>query len=1514
MRKTYIYSLGLIILSLFGLPLSAYANKSLKVNSSGTKMTSPANNSSVYMQGTVIPSITMDVNLTNNGDEVINPGDEDYTLTLQLRYITNLDLAKVNIPEAIEPGQSKTVTVTFGEGTGIDLKDLPESRYQNGMVYIYGNLVSFLVREDVKKTTVAPVSQSYLYIYQDAPNYSILAATGTANLAQNLSFGFVGDDPRTINVRVYSQGARDLTVNSLSLPEGFSTSQTFPVTVPGGVNAATPEEQYLTIPVTFNPQLPGMYSGEMAFTFQDFEEPAVYNLSGAKRDVNAYFMGFENDESLAGWILGNYIRTSNRNPQLILEGDTVMLDHYQSGLTNISKAITPKLSFREGDKLMFEARANTGYGTGFPTVKVYYSTDRINWTLGNTRIYVNDTAEAHADATDLFNITSPYPFGVYSCTMPEGQYYVAFEMCYASIDNVSGGKLVEVPYDVYCNTVTAPTSMMVNKGSNFTATYRNLDAEKGIKQNEYTVELYVDGQKVQSAETFDWAPDSEMTYSFNYVPHKVGETTAYILMKVGDIELKSEEYIIPVSEEVLVAEATVGTASAMSSTNAKVPFYFYYKNSTSDIILPQDYLAKYGITPGAVITGMTIVGYSQSVKDLKGEISVKMTTVDASSLAAGDPVFDLTAIDPVYTADAISLAGGSMTNVSNVIDFTFTTPFTYTGGNLLIQSTAENLDSYVNTYYQFTNELTANARVKQQDNYNSYLSASYALNTTVPVITFGLAVSPGTLSGVVTHNDLPVANATVTLTGSDDVIYTTTTDEAGAYSMTVFQTEKSYTLTATADGLVMYKSTEPITFDVNDKVIDIDMNGYAIVSGNVSSVVNGAVADALVGYTCGEYTASALTDENGDYTLNIYEFGPEALVSVDAADYVYTSKTIDMSVPQNMVVDFAEMASFTNNRDYTLTINVASVVEAPLSNLPFTLKSVRFDETYPASETILDENGRCTLKVYGGAQKLVIKTVGTEQKTVDFNVNRDYEHNVLLGEDVQNPSNIQTVLIHDAISGKNDLLVTWNPNEAAVNAVRRVMQRSARNPYESFIISMDGTKVGETDEYEYVIENVAGGTHMITVTAKYATTQSDAVTVVSEITNDNYVPVVISVTNNADADLNGVAVNLHGDSDYVVSLENDRAIIGYLPKGKYDVTLNLYGFNPYAQTFDFDEPAFVDIDLTEIVAKPYNLTAEAIEDIENNCFVVTADWNQVFGMSDSFESYHDFATQFGDWKTIDNNSEPSYPMMWGSKLVTFPGSSTVANPVAVAPTIFNPENTEPSMAGESSVAAYDGKKTVIFQGPQASKADKWIISPVVDIKPGFECSFAAKAYSLYPEALEVCVSTDGDDPESFTVLETVVPGNANWTIYTEDLSAYAGQQIRIGLHCVSEDGFMLQIDDFKVFNPASEEAVDMGNVINYEVSVADLKLNTQDTHCKVENVPAGNHVLGVKAVYASGASEEATYPLTLVSGINGIAADAQVGDVVAPTGIVVLRNATAEQLRSLDKGIYIVGGRKVVVK
>ena len=203
-------------------------------------------------------------------------------------------------------------------------------------------------------------------------------------------------------------------------------------------------------------------------------------------------------------------------------------------------------------------------------------------------------------------------------------------------------------------------------------------------------------------------------------------------------------------------------------------------------------------------------------------------------------------------------------------------------------------------------------------------------------------------------------------------------------------------------------------------------------------------------------------------------------------------------------------------------------------------------------------------------------------------------------------------------------------------------------------------------------------------------------------------------------------------------------------------------------------------------------------------------WNRSLIFSDSFEDYDDFATgSFGDWKTIDRDQQPVYPIGLGSQtnIVSFPGSGVGTNPVAIAPMVFNPWNTTPPMLPtDPAIAAATGDKRIIFFSPQMAKADKWLISPLIDINKDYVLSVKAKAYSIYPETIEFGISDGSDNPDDFTIIaETGEIPSSSCMEYQLPLDEYEGQKLRFAVHYTSVDAFLAQVYDFTV-GPANGEA------------------------------------------------------------------------------------------------------------
>ena len=477
-------------------------------------------------------------------------------------------------------------------------------------------------------------------------------------------------------------------------------------------------------------------------------------------------------------------------------------------------------------------------------------------------------------------------------------------------------------------------------------------------------------------------------------------------------------------------------------------------------------------------------------------------------------------------------------------------------------------------------------------------------------------------------------------------------------------------------------------------------------------------------------------------------------------------------------------------------------------------------------------------------------------------------------------------------------------------AARRAMpRRSVMNPNEKFNIFLDGQLTATTADYDYMFQNVSGGSHTVGVQAVYIQAKSQTTTLQVDIPEAAYSHIVFQVTTDSKLNAEGQKLSLTSLSTtetYTLTIADGKAEVPSLPNGQYMINVAEGAFDEYQQTITVERDATFDIVLKDHIMAPYNITATPDEN-----GVYTLRWNQQLGFTDSFEDYPDFATgSFGEWKTVDVDQNPVYPIALGSQtnIVSFPGSGTASNPTAIAPMVFNPWHTTPAMLPtDPAIAAPTGDKTIIFCSAQQAKNDKWLISPLIDIHDNYKLTVKAKGYSsMYPESIAFCVSEDGGDtPSDFRQLSTVSKlSSEQWSLYETDLSSLAGQTVRLAVHYTSTDAFLAQIDDFTVGLPDGQgEIVDYGNVIRYEITLDGQLLGESETPVFVlPQLSKGVHVVGIKAVYKNGESDITEYTINVTTSIHATRID-----LSAPMSVYTISGMyVGTQTQDLPAGIYLI--------
>lgn len=452
-------------------------------------------------------------------------------------------------------------------------------------------------------------------------------------------------------------------------------------------------------------------------------------------------------------------------------------------------------------------------------------------------------------------------------------------------------------------------------------------------------------------------------------------------------------------------------------------------------------------------------------------------------------------------------------------------------------------------------------------------------------------------------------------------------------------------------------------------------------------------------------------------------------------------------------------------------------------------------------------------------------------------------------------------------------------NTASAAKARRI-SRSPANPYEKFNIYLDGTKVGNVEDYTFTFDNISAGSHTLGVEAVYRNAVSELVTLPVEVPAGPYAKVIFKAQAQsalAADHLQITLLNPESGEQITVFTDKGEAVLNSLPHGKYNLHIDKGAYNEYDREIDITGDATIDIALTDCIIDPYNITA----DVDADAATATLRWNRELGLKDSFEGYDDFATgSFGQWISIDRDQMPVYPIALNNQVISFPGSGTATSATAIAPMVFNPWQTKPAMLPtDPAVTATDGEKSIIFFSPQQAKADKWLISPQVTIREGYQLLFNAKAYSSqYAESMEICISTEGStNPDDFTVLDSFESLTAeSWMRISLPLDDYAGQSVRLGLHYTSTDAFFAQVDEVEICNPdSSGDYIDYGNIVAFEIYIDGEKAGESKTaEFVVKNLTPGEHMAGIKARYLNGSSKLVEYRFAVSAGIEGIGADA----------------------------------------
>ncbi len=197
---------------------------------------------------------------------------------------------------------------------------------------------------------------------------------------------------------------------------------------------------------------------------------------------------------------------------------------------------------------------------------------------------------------------------------------------------------------------------------------------------------------------------------------------------------------------------------------------------------------------------------------------------------------------------------------------------------------------------------------------------------------------------------------------------------------------------------------------------------------------------------------------------------------------------------------------------------------------------------------------------------------------------------------------------------------------------------------------------------------------------------------------------------------------------------------------------------------------------------PYTIEINVVDPSNINNMMVTFE-ECVNNWSEDFSPYQ--------WTTVDIDGGN----VWGDY-----GDLGISGPMAF--NVYDHAEALAALGATTTLAPHGGNKAAMVMNTVTAGApnNDWFISPQIQLGTQSAISLWAGSLSIQwgEEEFYVAVSTTNNTPASFTtVSQKFEPGEA-YEQFTVDLSAYDGQAIYIGIQCVSNDHWVLMVDDINI--------------------------------------------------------------------------------------------------------------------
>lgn len=629
------------------------------------------------------------------------------------------------------------------------------------------------VSEDLSNTSLYV---TWITVYAYKAILQINAESG-GQLSQPLDMGYFKGE-RSTAIALYNSGTAPLTVSAIEAVDGLVA------TLPEGTNLPVeiPAEESLRLQIDVVD--PGSYVGECVTITHDGSGDTVLEMNAVRIPDDVFFEDFETGVFGDTWVVGDNWTISDRggnyNPTMT-SYNRLYATH--GNLDDTTLLITPRLQVAEGEALRF-----TAYKRGAnSTLSVYYSPDRNNWTRAEAISFDAQNSEEEKTVASI----------------PEGEYYIGFMGGYIGIDNVFGyHEAAALPHDAMIVSFTGQKNTgMVNYVDTFTVITRNMLAEP----DSYIVRLIDNGTIIDSV----WVEEAAIdTLTFAYTPHEAGTHVMKAAIAAEDYMVESPGFTYEVEEEKLQNNVVVNDGEGI---DINVPLQLNYKHTASQLLYTAEQLS--GIAVGQKITSIAFPHNRYTSNVPHYDVKVWIGSTEATELTGN--TISIEGLTLIYDGKLYIEQGKD----DCALTFSLPTPMEYDGKGLCIVVAADST-SYGSTASFYTNNVGNNQVLRYAVDGSDLTQApdrfatqSASLSQILPVLYVGLEIEPPYVSGYVYTSDQRVAVPDTRITFTrDNVMYSTTSDETGAYMLYVLQNGE-YKVVIEKEGYLPCKVDETVIME-----------------------------------------------------------------------------------------------------------------------------------------------------------------------------------------------------------------------------------------------------------------------------------------------------------------------------------------------------------------------------------------------------------------------------------------------------------------------------------------------------------------------------------------------------------------------------------------------------------------------------------------------------------------------------------------------------------------------------